>query len=143
MYRDQRYPSRVAALLASLMLPTILTAAEPVREQLEKSILVGPESARQWSAAECTIEASKTRMRTGQGVLYWHVTVDYFSGEPNYPIGWPRIGYTFKEAAARDWSGWDYFQIWVYTDTTRIALPREPAGLAIYAPTGKGPSIVL
>ncbi len=39
-----------------------------------------------------------------------------------------------RDAAARDWSQWDYFQFWVYTDTTRDALPREPVGLTLYTP---------
>ncbi len=109
-------------------------APEPADEPMEKRVIADADSVRQWSAAECTIEASKARMRTGQPVLRWHVTVDHFAGEPNYPIGWPRVGLTPREAAARDWSGWDYLQMWVYTDTTRDTLPREPAGLAIQAP---------
>ena len=42
------------------------------------------------------------------------------------------------DAAARDWSGWDYLQLWVYTDTTRTALPRDPVGLTLHTPDKDG-----
>jgi hypothetical protein len=60
--------------------------------------------------------------------------VDHFGGEAKYPIGWPRISRTLREVAARDWSGWDYLQLWIYTDTSREALPREPVGLTLHTP---------
>jgi len=139
MYHRQQWLPRAAALLASLLfVPVAARAAEPAQRQMEKRILVAAESARQWSASECTIEKSSTRMKTDTPVLHWHVTVDHFGGEPNYPIGWPRIGCTLQAAAARDWSGWDYFQMWVYTDTSRDALPRAPAGLSLYTPDKEG-----
>lgn len=34
----------------------------------------------------------------------------------------------------RDWSAWDYLHCWVYTDTSRAALPAVPAALLLYAP---------
>ena len=101
---------------------------------LEKRIVFSPESAVTWSVAESTVESSTVRTRTGSPVLHWHITVDHFAGEPQYPIGWPRANCALRDAAARDWSGWDYFQFWVYTDTTRAALPREPLGLTLHTP---------
>jgi len=106
-------------------------AAEP---PMEKRILLGPEASPPWSVAESTVETSSVRTRTGKPVLHWHITVDHFAGELKYPIGWPRANCALRDAAARDWSQWDYFQFWVYTDTTRTALPREPVGLTLYTP---------
>jgi len=105
---------------------------------MEKRIVFGPETAGQWSAAESSLEASTRYTRTGQPVLHWHITVDHFAGEPKYPIGWPRISRTLREAASRDWSAWDYLQLWVYTDASRDALPREPVGLALHTPDKEG-----
>ncbi len=100
----------------------------------ENRTLFGPDSASHWAAAESTLEASAHRTRTGQPALHWHITVDYSSGEAKYPIGWPRISIPLREVSSRDWSGWDYLQFWVYTETSRHALPREPVGLALYTP---------
>ena len=122
----------IGAALALAALPGLrVAAAEP---PLEKRILLGPETAPQWSAAESTVKTSTAHVRSGSSVLHWHITVDHFAGEPQYPIGWPRANCSLREAAARDWSEWDYFQFWVYTDSTRAVLPREPVGLTLYTP---------
>lgn len=126
-------PSRVVALALGLaaLPPVRLAAAEP---PLEKRVLVAPESAPQWSAPESKVEISTAHVRSNLPVLRWHVTVDHFAGERNYPIGWPRANFLLRDTTARDWSQWDYFQFWVYTDSTRAALPREPVGLTLYTP---------
>lgn len=129
--RQQCLPCVLAFVVLMWSAPTLAGAAEP---QMEKRNLIGPESVRQWSAAESAMETSDVHARDGRRVLRWHVAVDHFAGEAKYPIGWPRVGYSLREAAARDWSGWDYLEMWVYTDTTRQALPREPVGLALYTP---------
>ena len=106
---------------------------------MEERILFGPESARQWSAAESTLEASTDRIRMQRPTLRWHITVNHLAGEARYPIGWPRVsGAPCGEAATRDWSGWDFLQLWVYTDTTRAGLPQEPVGLALHTPDKEG-----
>jgi hypothetical protein len=129
------------ALLAGI-LPGLLVLLGPSSAAgapaMEKRILFGPESAKQWAAAESTVEASAEHKHTDQPSLRWHITVDYFSGEAKYPIGWPRIGLTFKDPAARDWSGWDFLEMWIYTDTSRERLPREPLSMALYAPDKAG-----
>lgn len=128
-------PSRLGVimlLLAAGLGPRGRTAeSEP---PLEKRIVFGPESSSAWSVAESTVERSTVHTRNGSPVLHWHITVDHFAGEPQYPIGWPRANCALRDAAARDWSEWDYFQFWVYTDTTRAALPQEPVGLTLYTP---------
>ena len=106
-------------------------AAEP---PLETRVAFAPEAAQRWSAAESTLASSTAVTRTGAPVLHWGITVDHLAGEVNYPIGWPRANCSLPDAAARDWSQWDYFEFWVYTATTRPTLPREPVGLALYVP---------
>jgi len=125
-------PSRLA--VAALVLNVWIDASAAGEPALEHRIIFGPESAPQWSAAESTLTTSTTLTRTGSPVLHWHVAVDHFAGEAAYPIGWPRAHCTLRDAAVRDWSEWDYFQFWIYTGTTRDALPREPVGLALYVP---------
>lgn len=122
----------VAAALALAVLASLRLAAAEVA--MEKRILLDPESARQWSAPESTVQTSTAHTRSGSPVLHWHITVDHFAGQPDYPIGWPRANCALRDAAARDWSEWDYFQFWVWTDSTRDVLPREPVGLTLYTP---------
>ncbi len=105
---------------------------------MEKRLLFGPQSAREWSTAESSIESSTAHARSDKTALHWHVTVDHFAGEPNYPVGWPRANIALQERTARDWSGWDFLQLWIYTDTTRATLPTEPAGLALHTPDREG-----
>jgi len=107
------------------------TAGEP---PLERQILLDPEASLAWTVAESTVKTSSVRTRAGRPAWHWHITVDHFAGEPKYPIGWPRASCVLRDAAARDWTEWDYFEFWVYTDTTRDALPREPVGLTLYTP---------
>lgn len=124
----------IATGVAALMiLGAVHARAADPQDGMEKRVLVGPDFAKQWSAAESKVEAADAPGRGGQRALHWHITVDHFAGEPNYPIGWPRISLALREGA-RDWSGWDYLQMSIYTDTSREALPREPVGLAIQAP---------
>jgi len=120
-----------AALVLAVWPDSHATAAEP---PMERQVLLDPESSPRWTVAESSVETLVVRTRTGEPVLHWHITVDHFTGEPKYPIGWPRANCALRDAAARDWSEWDYFQFWVYADTTRDALPREPVGLTLYTP---------
>jgi hypothetical protein len=101
---------------------------------MEKRPVCGPESAGQWGAAESTVRTSTAHTQTASAALHWHVTVDHFAGEAQYPIGWPRAHFTLREPAARDWSDWDFLLLRVYTDTNREGLPSEPVGLALYTP---------
>lgn len=101
---------------------------------MEKRVLFGPESASSWSVAESSLQASARQTRTSQPVLHWHIPVDHFAGEANYPIGWPRISIVPREASAQNWSDWDYLDLWIHASSSRQSLPREPMGLALYTP---------
>jgi hypothetical protein len=114
-------------------------APSPPSTSMERRLLFGPETAPEWSAAEATLTEARgadlPRAPAGiEAALHWHVTVDYSAGEPNYPIGWPRVNHALPEGPARDWSAWDYLGMWVYADTSRAALPEEPAALLLYTP---------
>ncbi|MBI5394274.1 MAG: hypothetical protein HZA91_03160 [Verrucomicrobia bacterium] len=129
---------RLLLVIVSVAVARLLAAQEIVRDgAMEKLVLFGPDSAKSWSVAESSLEASAAHVKTGRAALHWHVTVDYYGGEEKYPIGWPRFGHNIPEPM-RDWSAWDYFHAWVYTTTSRAALPKEPVGLGIQAPDKAG-----
>ena len=60
--------------------------------------------------------------------------MDYYGGEPNYPIGWPRFCHAISAGPQRDWSAWDYLHAWIYTTASRKTLPKEPLGLVLHLP---------
>lgn len=105
---------------------------------METQPLFAPAEVKLWSAAESTVDVSTARIRDAAASLHWHVTVDYESGEPKYPIGWPRVNRNFSAGPLRDWSGWDYLHCWIYTATNRVALPSVPAGLGLHTPDRTG-----
>lgn len=116
-----------------------LVAQEIVREDaMEKLPLLPNAGAKTWAPAECVIEPSAAHVKTAASSWRWHVSVDHFEGEAKYPIGWPRAGHSIAEGPLRDWSGWDYLRMWIYTDTTRAALPREAAGFGLHTPDKAG-----
>lgn len=102
----------------------------PPQGRLEKRALFLPEEIKAWWAAECTVEASARHAKDAAQSLHWQVKVDYHAGEKAYPVGWPRTGRRFA-GPLQDWSDWDYLHAWLYTDTSRPALPHEPAGLGV------------
>lgn len=84
-----------------------------------------------WSKAECELTFDGTHARTpGHAALRWHISVDHTAGEPNYPIGWPRVG--ISPRTPFDFSGYDYLEFWVYTQSSRETLPPEPFGFIVY-----------
>ena len=122
---------RWAAML--LFAGTLCGAAEPA-VPLERLPLFTPAELKSWSTAESTVAVSTAHTRDATASLQWHVTVDYQTGEPKYPIGWPRVNRSLPVGAIRDWSAWDYLQCWVYVATNRDQLPALPAGLGLHTP---------
>lgn len=135
------------ALVRPIILTVALAATATVLAQspvMEKQLLFGGASAKGWSPAESTVEVSSEHMKVNPTALHWHVTVDYYAGEKNYPIGWPRFSRAIPEGPPRDWSAWDYLHAWIYTTSSRQTLPKEPVGLGIQAPSkGSGLSMIL
>ena len=105
---------------------------------MEKISLVSTSDAKAWAPAECSAEPSTARVKVGASSWRWHVDVDHFAGEAKYPIGWPRIGHAVASGPLRDWSEWDFLHFWVYVETSRDALPKDPAGLGLHTPDRAG-----
>lgn len=128
---------RLFRFIAPLTLTTLVLAgslrADPLMlppGALEKRALFSPDKIKDWWAVECAVEPSAKQVKDAAQSLHWQVKVDYHAGEKAYPIGWPRTGRRFAPAM-QDWSEWDYLHAWIYADTSRPALPREPAGLGV------------
>ena len=105
---------------------------------MEKLPLYDSATVKVWSPAESTVQISTDRIKQAASSLHWHITVDYLAGEAKYPIGWPRVGRALPAGPLRDWSGWDYLHVWVYTATNRDNLPLIPAGLGLHTPDRTG-----
>jgi hypothetical protein len=118
-------------------LPLVGVVAVALGATVEKRELVDFRDPKAWAAAECTIEPSRGPTAGGPATWHWHVDVDYFAGEAKYPVGWPRISHSFPEAD-RDWSQWEFLHFWVYVETSRAALPKDPAGLGLSTPDRAG-----
>jgi len=137
METKARYDVPAMKTAVALIAVAVIAHAEPVALQappvMEKQLLFGGATTKGWSPAESTVEVSPSRVKVNPTALHWHVTVDYYAGEAKYPIGWPRFGALIPEPA-RDWSAWDFLHMWIYTTSSRPALPREPVGLGLHVP---------
>lgn len=100
----------------------------------EKLALVSPTDPRTWAPAESSAEPSTVHTKVGDTSWRWHIDVDYFAGEAKYPIGWPRISHPIPEGKLRDWSGWDFLHAWIYVESSRNALPKDPVTLGLHTP---------
>ena len=65
---------------------------------------------------------------------HFHIDVDHHAGEKAYPIGWPRTNFPFTQPWQRDWSGYDFLEFWVYSETSRETLPAIPLGMLLHTP---------
>jgi hypothetical protein len=119
-----------------VLAPVVMRSTEGISHDgaMEKLALVSTNDRKTWSAAECTVEPSTTRTKVAPSSWRWQVDVDHFTGEPKYPIGWPRIGHAIPAGPLRDWSEWDFLHMWIYVETSRETLPTTPAGLGVQAP---------
>ncbi|MCL4206972.1 MAG: hypothetical protein KJ000_31200 [Pirellulaceae bacterium] len=84
------------------------------------------------SPDETVISSSDRHVREGRPALLFANTVDHTRGEKNYPIGWPRTGKDLGRSGPSDWSGYDYFECWIYAETSRERLPGKPLGIGFY-----------
>jgi hypothetical protein len=109
-------------------------AQEVVREGPFEKLVLDAAQADAWGAAEAVMETVPAPEGVEGVCLRFGVDVDHTTGEPKYPIGWPRTFRNFDEAWQRDWSGYDYLRFRVYTRTSREALPSRPVGLILYTP---------
>ena len=121
----------VIAGAAMVVAPPPLVA-QPAEPPMDERVLTDGDSGSIWSASEATMEPDDTHARSGRAMRF-HIDVNHETGEPNYPVGWPRTFMNIPEGE-RDWSGWDFVDFWVYAESSRERLPATPLGLIIRCP---------
>lgn len=102
---------------------------------MERLVIDNMEDVADWSNGspeETTLVANDLHVMEGKFSLEFANLVDHTKGEKNYPVGWPRCGKDLKPVKLTDWSGYEYFECWIYVTTSRQALPREPLGIGFY-----------
>jgi hypothetical protein len=122
-----------ACLVVGLLLAVgaqLVAGQEPKMERL--SIEDGS-TASEFYVAEATVTTSDKHADRGGTSMLFHIDVDHFAGQPDYPIGWPRTGRDVPEDQ-RDWTGYDFLELVIHVETSREALPRDPLGLIVYVP---------
>ncbi len=123
------------SLLVAVLDFTAHAAGEPPLARLR---LFAPAELRQWSTAESRVAVAAADTGEAAGALHWSVVVDHTTGEPKYPIGWPRVNRSLPAGPQRDWSDWDYLECRVLVRTNRESLPSIPAGLGLHTPDRAG-----
>ncbi len=122
-----------AALLAvALVASSAPTTAQTDDPPMEERVLADGDSASVWTPAEATMEPDDLHARAGRA-MHFHIDVNFSTGQPDYPIGWPRT-YTSIPEGERDWSRWDFIDFWLYADTSRERLPATPLGFIVRCP---------
>ena len=103
----------------------------------ERLVIDDMENIAAWTTdtpVETTLSASEEHVKQGRHSLKFGNVVDYTRGEKNYPIGWPRMRKNLAKMHRTDWSGYDFFECWIYCDSSRAALPSTPIGLGFSHP---------
>ncbi|MCD6360144.1 MAG: hypothetical protein J7M38_04705 [Armatimonadetes bacterium] len=100
--------------------------------KFNEHVLSDGSNAQAWVTAECTVQSALAYARDG-AALQMHIPVDYSTGEPQYPIGWPRMYLAIPEGE-RNWTGYDFLSLWIYPTSSRETLPRDPLGLIVRCP---------
>jgi hypothetical protein len=116
-------------LMVGLMATVGVHADEP---PMEKLVLADGEVQGAWQTAEATMQPDATHGRDGPA-LRFHVDVNHETGQPDYPIGWPRTYLSLPEEV-RDWRKWDFVEFWLYADSSRERLPPAPLGFIVRSP---------
>lgn len=99
---------------------------------MEALVLADGDSGSEWVSAEATMEPDAEHARDGRA-MHFHIDVNHETGQPDYPIGWPRT-YLRVPDELKDWSGWDFIDFWLFADTSREKFPDTPLGLIIRCP---------
>jgi len=100
----------------------------------ERLVLDDMEDVADWyngSPDETTLSASDRHAKEGRALLFANV-VDHTRGEVKYPVGWPRTGKDLGRENLTDWSDYDFFECWIYAETSRETLPKKPLGVGFY-----------
>jgi hypothetical protein len=112
-----------------------LTAAGGARADeppMERRVLADGDGGSPWRTAEATMRPDATHAREGRAMRF-HVDVNHETGQPDYPIGWPRT-YLPMPDDVRDWRKWDFVEFRLYAETSRESLPNTPLGFIVRSP---------
>jgi hypothetical protein len=124
-------------LLLSSLLVCLLALAAPAStpaDAIERLVLIDGKMADGWTAVESTLTPTAVE---GVPALLFGVKVDWSAGEPDYPIGWPRIEMNVPVGRG-DWRQWEQMRLKVYALTDRGPLPRRPLGVNVRTPVRNG-----
>jgi len=127
---DHGMPLRFSCWLIAFFLGVVVTRADEPR--MEKLVLSDGDSDSKWHTAEATMGPDDTRAMDGRAMRF-HIDVNHKTGQPDYPIGWPRTYQSMPEDT-RDWRKWDFVEFWLYADTSRNSLPGTPLGFIVRSP---------
>ncbi len=133
--------ARCVSVLAVAVVSDALVAGETpygrgmTEANRERLVLDDMEDVSDWyngSPDETTISASEKHVKEGKESLLFANLVDHTKGEKNYPVGWPRTGKNLDKLKLTDFSPYDSFECWIYTETSRESLPGQPLGVGFY-----------
>lgn len=121
-----RFPLALALLLC-LLTPGPARAATTADDNVERLILIDGRTLGGWVAVESSLAPDSV---AGVPALLFTVPVNWSTGEPNYPIGWPRIQLSLPVEMG-DWRKWEQMRVRVYALTSRDPLPYRPLGVTV------------
>lgn len=138
----------VGTLLLCSAVTAVAMAEQPYGKgmtdaNIERLVLTDMADVSAWrneSPVETKLSRSDTRVHEGKFSLKFANIVDHTAGEKNYPIGWPRTTLDLVKAKLTDWSQYDFFECWIYVDTSRQALPKSSLGIGFTHPGHKNSS---
>lgn len=109
-----------------------IIGAQADEPRMEKLVLADGDADSKWHSAEAEMQPDDTHAMDSRAMRF-HVDVNHKTGQPDYPIGWPRTYMSMPEDT-RDWRKWDFVEFWLYADTSRDSLPGTPLGFIVRSP---------
>ncbi|MFP4250453.1 MAG: hypothetical protein ACLFU7_12385 [Armatimonadota bacterium] len=118
--------------LLLLLLASAVACAQTAEPPMETLTLADGDSGSEWVPAEATMEPDDTHSRDGRA-MHFHIDVNHETGQPDYPIGWPRT-YLQVPEDIQDWSDWDFIGFSLYAETSREQFPDTALGFIVRSP---------
>jgi hypothetical protein len=107
--------------------PDALFGDTSMGDDVERLVLIDGKTVNGWEAVESALAPAIIQ---GTNALLFSVPVNWSTGEPNYPIGWPRIQLSLPVEMG-DWRNWEQMRVRVYALTSRDPLPYHPLGVTV------------
>jgi len=120
-----------ACLSAWLSFPA---GAAPTKDPIERRVLIDGKAAEGWVAVESTLTPATV---DGVNALLFRVPVDWHAGEPEYPVGWPRMQTEFSQPQG-DWGSWDEVRLRLLARSSAGGFPYRPFGITIRSDDQRG-----